>query len=98
MISMEKVKSDLHEIQYYYSRKQNIDELFHLIGKTELLDIVAKYNTAICHASAKLFDLYGCLYVQNKTQEAVADEMRYSPEYIRRLSKDLTEFFQNHIN
>ncbi|MBP5242886.1 MAG: hypothetical protein J6Z36_04260, partial [Clostridia bacterium] len=59
--------------------------------------LVEKYATAMRDAPLRLFDLYGCLYVQNKTNEEVAAELYYAPEYIRRLQKQLFEYLQNHI-
>jgi hypothetical protein len=97
MIPMEKVKKDLRELRYYFSRKKNMDVLFQSIGLTDLPELAQKYNNVIRTASARLFDLYGCLYIQNKTQEGVANELNYSPEYIRRLTKELFEFFQKNI-
>ena len=98
MISIERIKSELKELKYYYSRKEQMDNLFQSIGTTDLPMLLKKYNNAIRTAPARLFDLYGCLYLQDKTQESIATELCYSPEYIRRLTKELFEFFQKKID
>ena len=98
MISYEKIKEDLRELKYYYSRKSNMEKLFFETGKTDIPVLAEKYNCVIRTAPARLYDLYGCLYIQNKTQEAVAMELCYTPEYIRRLKKELIDFLRKKIN
>ncbi len=89
----EVVKRELRELKYYYSRKANIDELFKETGATEILSIVQRYNNYIRAASARLYDLYGCLYLQNKTQESIAIELGYTQEYVRRIHRELMIYF-----
>ena len=43
----EKVKRELRELRYYYSRKEQIDALFRETGDTRIPAIVRKYNNAI---------------------------------------------------
>jgi hypothetical protein len=57
-----------------------------------------KYNRVICKAHPKLYDLYLCLYVRNQTQEDCAEDMGYSPEYIRKLNRQLINFFLKELN
>ncbi len=89
----EAVRRELRELKYYYSRKANMDELFKETGATEILSIVQKYNNYIRAASARLYDLYGCLYLQNKTQTATAIELGYTQEYVRKANKELMTYF-----
>ncbi len=89
----EKVKRELRELRYYYSRKEQMDALFRETGETRIPAIVRKYNNAIRLAPVQLYDLYGCLYIRNQTQEAAAIELNYSIEYVRRLNKALLQFF-----
>lgn len=98
MIKTEQIKRELKEVRYYFLRKDNMDELFRQIGQTGLWKLAHKYNNAIRSAPARLYDLYGCLYVQNKTQEAVSQELGYSPEYIRKFVKELFVFFQKKLS
>ena len=87
------VRRELKELRYYYSRKSNMDELFHETGETEVVSIAKRYNEYIKGATARLYDLYGCLYLQNKTQDSVAIELGYTQEYIRRLHNRLVAYF-----
>jgi len=98
MINTEQIKRELKEVRYYFLRKDNMDELFRQIGQTGLWKLAQKYNNTIRSAPARLYDLYGCLYVQNKTQEAVSQELGYSPEYIRKFVKELFVFFQKKLS
>ncbi len=86
------VKKDLKDVQYYYLRKSNIEELFRETGTTEILSLVEKYNGYIRAASARVYDIYGCLYIQNKTQEAVAIELGFSEEFVRKIHREMLEY------
>ena len=81
------IREDLKNIRYYYSRQKEM---------TNSARIEA-YNAAICQASPKLYELYVCMYVENKTQEAAAEEFGYAREHITRLNKQLLRFLQNHL-
>ncbi len=89
----EVVKRELRDVKYYYSRKEFFDECFKQTGNTEVFSIVQKYNKYICGAKAKLYDLYCCIYLQYKTQEAVAIELGVTHEYVRKTHKALLEYF-----
>ena len=98
MKTEEIVKRDLRELKYYYSRKSNMDELIKTTGTAEILSKVQKYNNYILAASAKMYDVYGCLYIQNKTQKSVAMELGYTQEYVRRVQKKLITYFSECID
>lgn len=93
----EQVKIELREVRYYFSRKANMDALSRAVGQSCSRVLAEKYVNAIKQAPAKLYDLFGCLYIQNKTQEAVAEELCYSEEHIRRLIKELINYFAKKI-
>lgn len=94
----EQVKNELREVRYYFSRKTNMDALSKDAGVSISKVLADKYVNAIKSAPARLYDLFGCLYIQNKTQEVVASELCYSEEHIRRLIRDLINYFANKIN
>lgn len=98
MTSLDKIREDLKNIRYYYSRKQIFEEGVPLVGKNNILDIVEKYNKAVCLAPPRLYDLYMCLYIENGTQESVAEYLGYSPEYIRLLNKKLVKYFKEYLD
>ena len=93
----EQVKIELREVKYYFSRKANMDALSKNAGVSSVKALSEKYVNAICQAPARLYDLFGCLYIQGKTQEAVASELCYSEEHIRRLIKELINYFAKKI-
>lgn len=74
-----------------------MDALSKDVGDSRSRLLAEKYFNAIRQASARLYDLFGCLYIQNKTQETVAAELRYSEEHDRRLIKVLINYFANKI-
>lgn len=93
----EQVKTELREVKYYFSRKANMDAISINAGESSAKALADKYVNAIRQAPARLYDLFGCLYIQNKTQEAVAMELCYSDVHIRRLIKDLINYFAKKI-
>jgi len=93
-LSTKQIKADLNNIRYYYARKDEFDKAFDCTGKSEVLALVDKYNTAILSADAKLYELYVCLYIKDNTHEGAAYELNYSIDYISKHSKRLLKFFQ----
>lgn len=93
----EQVKIELREVRYYFSRKANMDALSKNAGDSSAKALADKYVNAIRPAPARLYDLFGCLYIQNKTQDAVASELCYSEEHIRRLIRELINYFAKKI-
>lgn len=91
------IREDLKNIRYYYSRQKQMSSSAKIIGESTILKTIETYNAAICQAPPKLYELYVCMYVENKTQEAAAEEFGYAREHITRLNKQLLRFLQNHL-
>ena len=98
MVSMETIRAELKSIRYYYERKSVFDQASDCVGKSAILDTIARYNAIICIAEPKFYELYVCLYVNCNTQEAAACILNYSPNYIYKLNKRLLQFFYEHFN
>lgn len=98
MISAERLRADLWEIRYYYSRKAFLDEASHSIGQLPIQRILENYNCVIRKAPLRLLDLYVCLYMRGQTQEAVAMDLGYTPQYIRKLAGELFTYLRKNIN
>ena len=98
MVTAEQGRADLREIRYYYMRKEQLDDASHSIGSLPIKRILEKYNCAIREAPLRLYDLYACLYLRGKTQEAISIELGYTPQYIRKLTNELFLYFRNNIN
>ena len=91
MLSVNEIRQDLHDIRYYYTRKAAFDNS----GlSNQITEKVNRYNAAVRTAAPRLFDLYVCLYLQNQTQEATADEHGWSSVYVQKLHKRLLLFFE----
>ena len=98
MITSEQIRSDLREIRYYYARKEKLDDASHSTGALPIKTIAEKYNSIVREAPLRLYDLYACLYLRGKTQEAISIELGYTPQYIRKLTNELFLYFRNNIN
>lgn len=91
MLSVNEIRQDLHDIRYYYSRKDAFDNS----GlSNQITEKVKRYNAAVRTAAPRLFDLYVCLYIHSNTQETVAAELGWSAVYVQKLHKRLLQFFE----
>ena len=94
MVTMETIKKDLHEIRYYYQRKEQFDKAFETIGAcSPIIEKAERYHRAICEAPPRLFEMYHHLFVDFRTYEQTAEELHYSKSYIYKMCKGLYEFF-----
>ncbi len=98
MISTECIKRDLRDIRYYYMRKAQLESADSSLGTLPIKRTAEKYNCAIRNAPLRLCDLYICLYLKGQTQEAVAIEWGYTPQYIRKMLCKLITFFKNNLS
>lgn len=94
IMTVEKIREDLKEIRYYYSRKELFDEGTRCVAPNSILEKVRRYNDAVKTAPPKLYDLYISLYVKNNTQEGLAYDMHYTSVYIYLLNKKLLQFLK----
>ena len=94
MLTMDKIREDLRAIRCYYTRKELFDEAYRTVGENAVVKTVQKYNAVICEAPAQLYALYVGLYVNNVSQEALAEELNYSPDYISKQNRKLLRFLQ----
>jgi hypothetical protein len=97
-MTLAEIRKDLKEIRYYYSRKELLDKAFNEVGTNSVLNKVRKYNAAVNTAPPRLYDLYISLYVNNSTQENLAADLNYTPEYIQMQNKKLLLFLQSELN
>lgn len=97
MLAIEKIREDLADVRYYYSRKRVLDEAIGSVGINTVLQKVERYNIAIREAPPKLYDLYVYLYTKNYTQEGLSLEWNYTPQYIQQLNKKLLLFLQTQL-
>lgn len=88
------IREDLKNIRYYYSRQAVFNKALNCVGKNTIMATIEKYNSAICSAPPRLYDLYVSLYLENNTQDSLSDKLGYTIETISRLNSQLIKFFQ----
>ena len=74
---MHKIRQELNQIRYYYSRRELFDKAFGCVGKSGIVDLVEKYNKAVCNAEPRLYEIYVSIYIEGCTQENAADQLGY---------------------
>ena len=84
-----KIKADLKNIRHYYLNEEIFNKGFQKTGENSIVEVANKYNEILVSAPAKLYQVYVYLYIEGNTQEAMADKLNFSPEYINRLNKKL---------
>lgn len=94
MKSINEIRNDLRQIKYYYSRKKKLDVGFGNTGVNEVITLASEYNNLIKNAPPRLYDVYVELYLNNQTQDSLADEFGVSQSYIYQKNKQLLEFFE----
>lgn len=97
MESLAEVREDLRDIRYYYAHKEMFDKTVNVTGEHELIRKAERYNTAMCMAPPRLYEVYVGLYVYGNTQESLAVELKYTPEHIQRQHKKILLYLQTKI-
>jgi len=97
MKNLNEIRTDLKEIQYYYTRKELFDKSLDTVGTNSVIEKVRKYNEIIKSAPPRLYDVYVSLYVNGLTQESMAHDRGYSSKVIYLLNKKLLEFLQKNL-
>lgn len=98
MKTKEEVREDLKEIRYYCSKQRDFENAAKTIGSSAAIEKVKAYNEAIQTAPIRLYDLYVSLYVNNNTQAVVAEDWGISCDYVRKLTKNLYEYFMSALD
>ncbi len=91
---LKEIRTDLTEIRYYYAHKKVFDEAICITGSNIIMDKVQRYNEAVSQAPLRQYEIYVGLYINNNTQEWLAEELGYTPEYIQMLNKQLLLYLQ----
>ena len=98
MLPLEKIREDLKEIRYYYSKQKFFDDASKSVIQNTILEKVGRYNQAMKDAPVQLYDLYISLYVQNNTQSALAYEWDFTEVYMSNLNSKLCKYLQNTLS
>lgn len=97
-MNLDEIRKELKEVRYYYARRAVFDKALREVGNKSIMDLVNKYNNAVNTAPPKIHDIYISLYVNYYTQEKLSEELNYSPDYVRKLNKELLKFLQKKFN
>lgn len=97
-MNLDDIRKELKEVRYYYARRAVFDKALREVGNKSIMDLVNKYNNAVNTAPPKIYDIYISLYVNYNTQEKLSEELNYSPDYVRKLNKELLKFLQKKFN
>ena len=81
-MSLNEIRQQLKTIRLYYTNKARFSAAF----------------DALPHTVKELAENYYELYVKGLTQEATAEDLNYSTEYIRQKNKKLLLFLQQKLN
>lgn len=94
-MNMEKVKKDLKEIRCYYAHERDFIGAKNIIGESSAVAKKDRYNAAVGKASTQLYYVYLSLYVRDNSQAVTAEDMDCSLGHVKRLNRQLCEFFLN---
>ncbi len=98
MIELKQIREDLKDIRYYYAKQKEFDGAAKTAFQNVISVKVKKYNDKMSVAPIRLYDLYISLYVNNNTQEVVAEDWNCSRDYIKQLNKQLCKYLFNELN
>ena len=95
-MTVEDVRSDLKEIQYYYAHEKEFARADRIVGQSNVREKADRYNAAVRTAPPVLYDLYVSLYVFYNTQTVAAEDMDYSLSHIKNLTGSFANFLRRH--
>lgn len=94
MLTRDQIRDDLTEIQVYYRKKEEFDSAPREIRAEKLYETLERYHSVMRRAPAKMYLLYLGLYVQDRTQSALADDWGYTREYIKEWNQEIIEYLE----
>lgn len=96
-ISIEQIKQDLKDIQYYHSHQA----IFQKAVMTEAIKIMickaVTYQEIMMSAPFDLFIIYEGLYVHKQTQKALAEYLEISQRTVRRRREQIYQYLQKRL-
>ena len=97
MTTIQSVKDDLKDIQCFFAH-QEVFESSRVRISEQLQEKVRKYSSAVTIASPRLYVIYTELYVNGKTQKALATDWGCTRNFICKLNSRLCEYFVTYFN
>ena len=96
-MTLNEIRQQLKTIRLYYTHKARFSAAFDALPH-EAAELAEKYAAVVGTAPLDLYYIYYELYVKGLTQEATAEDLNYSTEYIRQKNKKLLLFLQNKLD
>ena len=96
-MTLNEIRQQLKTIRLYYTNKARFSAAFNTLPHT-VKELADKYAAIVSTAPLDLYYIYFELYVKGLTQEATAEDLNYSTEYIRQKNKKLLLFLQSKLN
>lgn len=96
-MALNEIRQQLKMIRLYYTNKARFSDAFDALPHT-VKELAEKYAAIVSTAPLDLYYIYFELYVKGLTQEATAEDLNYSTEYIRKKNKRLLLFLQQKID
>ena len=96
MKSLEEIRADLRFIREYYKLKRTMKRPFEVTDHGDYKSLIARYDTLAKAAPKRQAQVYEGLYLQGKTQKALAQEWEVTEKYIQILNKRRLLFLQSH--
>ena len=96
-MTLNELRQQLKTIRLYYTNKVRFSATFDALPHT-VKELADRYAAIVSTAPLDLYYIYYELYVKGLTQEATAEDLNYSTEYIRQKNKRLLLFLQQKIN
>ena len=94
---LNEIRQQLKTIRLYYTNKARFSDAFDALPHM-VKELAEKYAAIVSIAPLDLYYIYFELYVKGLTQEATAEDLNYSTEYIRKKNKRLLLFLQQKID
>lgn len=96
-MSLNEIRQQLKTIRLYYANKARFSAAFDTLPHN-VTELAGTYAAIINSAPLDLYLVYYELYIKGLTQEATAEDLNYSAEYIRQKNKKLLLFLQKELN
>ena len=96
-MTLNEIRQQLKTIRLYYTNKARFSAALDALPHT-VKELAEKYAAIVSTAPLDLYYIYFELYVKGLTQEATAEDLNYSTEYIRQKNKRLLLFLQQKID
>ena len=96
-MTLNEIRQQLKTLRLYYTNKARFSAAFDTLPH-KASELAEKYAAIVGTAPLDLYLIYFELYVKGLTQEATAEDLNYSTEYIRQKNKKLLLFLQSKLN